>query len=54
MNLILAMFVFTLKDIFNVIGAVIIILFFGISIIAARMEEKEKRKTGNGKGDKTK
>ena len=38
------MFIFTLKDIFNVIGAVIIILFFGISILAARIEEKEKEK----------
>ena len=44
MNPTLAMFIFTLKDIFNVIGAVIIILFFGISILAARIEEKEKEK----------
>ena len=44
MNPILAMFVFTLKDIFNVIGAVALIAFFGFAILAKRKEEKEKEK----------
>ena len=43
MNPILAMFVFTLKDIFNVIGAVALIAFFGFAILAKRREDKNKR-----------
>jgi phage shock protein PspC (stress-responsive transcriptional regulator) len=42
MNPTLAMFIFTLKDIFNVLGAVALIAFFGIAIIMKRREDRRK------------
>lgn len=47
MNPILAMFVFTIKDVFNVLGAVALIAFFGFAVLAKRSEEKEKEKNRN-------
>lgn len=36
------MFVFTIKDVFNVLGAVALIAFFGIAILMKRREDRRK------------
>lgn len=36
------MFVFTIKDVFNVLGAVALVAFFGIAILMKRREDRRK------------
>ena len=42
MNPTLAMFVFTIKDVFNVLGAVALIAFVGIAIFMKHREDRRK------------